>query len=439
MSAENGREAVEVTVIGAGLAGMAASIHLANAGLRVLCIDAETAHSDPVGESLDWSAPALLDALGLPMEYLVEQGVATYKRHVKLKLGDGEGYDYVPGEWLGKSPFHVNLRTMHVDRTQLNQRIRSTVLTKGVTLVRDKVVRVETAGRRVEAIVTARGDRISSRWYLDASGSGASLFPRLFHSPAYEYGPRKVAIWNYFPVTQFVDGTTLHVDASGTPYMEWVWQIPIHPAIVSVGYVCTAESVKQKRQQGMSVQSIFQSQLDHFPGLRNLSCGDTLRTTSFRCQAFVNIVGPNWLVIGEAAAMVDPMTANGVTAALRHAAEASSLIARFRNREALPWLPAALYQQRTLSLAKFFNCGIEKVLYDWPIRNRVGAYRAGDVYTIPAWSTNLIYSRLRPRGWISTAAFCALLRTLTMGWNILHWFCMRSRSKEAVSPIPLSS
>ena len=58
---------VDVTVIGSGIAGMAASIHLAEAGLRVLCIEADPVDSDPVGESLDWSAPDLLKALGLPM------------------------------------------------------------------------------------------------------------------------------------------------------------------------------------------------------------------------------------------------------------------------------------------------------------------------------------------------------------------------------------
>ena len=49
---------VDVTVIGGGLAGMAASIHLADAGLRVVCIEADPVDADPVGESLDWSAPA---------------------------------------------------------------------------------------------------------------------------------------------------------------------------------------------------------------------------------------------------------------------------------------------------------------------------------------------------------------------------------------------
>ena len=67
--------------------------------------------------------------------------------------------------------------------------------------------------------------------------------------------------------------------------------------------------------------------------------------------------------------MVDPMTSNGVTAALRHAAEASSLIIQYRNRKRIPRLPAAMYGQRVLSLGRFFNSTIENVLYDWPIRN----------------------------------------------------------------------
>lgn len=36
--------AIEVTVIGGGLAGMAASIHLSRAGLRVLCIEPDVEH-----------------------------------------------------------------------------------------------------------------------------------------------------------------------------------------------------------------------------------------------------------------------------------------------------------------------------------------------------------------------------------------------------------
>ena len=252
-------------VIGGGLAGMAASIHLTKAGLRVLCIDAGGIENDAVGESLDWSAPGLLADLGLTMDRLIEEKIATYKRHVTLKLGDGCDQSYIPGEWLGRPPFNVELRTLHVDRIQLNRLLRKIVLSCGVTFLEDRVVAVETNGKRVAAVSTQLGKRISSPWFIDASGSASSLFARAFHLPAYEAGPRKVAIWGYFPVTTPVEGTTLYADGLKPPYMEWVWEIPINPNTISVGYVATGETIKAGRQQGETVEDIFREKLGRFP------------------------------------------------------------------------------------------------------------------------------------------------------------------------------
>jgi NADPH-dependent 2,4-dienoyl-CoA reductase/sulfur reductase-like enzyme len=47
----------DVTVIGGGLAGKAASLQLARAGLRIICIEPAESARQPVGELLDWSAP----------------------------------------------------------------------------------------------------------------------------------------------------------------------------------------------------------------------------------------------------------------------------------------------------------------------------------------------------------------------------------------------
>jgi 2-polyprenyl-6-methoxyphenol hydroxylase-like FAD-dependent oxidoreductase len=185
---------IDVTVIGGGLAGMAASIHLSKSGLRVLCVEPDVAETGSVGESLDWSAPGLLKVLGLTMEQLIAEKIATYKRHVTLKLGDGIDRSYIPGEWLGRPPFNVELRTLHVDRGRLNQLLRKIVVSQGVTFLQDKVVSVETSGRRVAAVNTQLGSRLSSPWFIDASGSAACLFARAFKLPAYESGPRKVAI-----------------------------------------------------------------------------------------------------------------------------------------------------------------------------------------------------------------------------------------------------
>lgn len=420
-------------MIGGGLAGMSAAIHLARAGVKVMCLEADIDNNDPVGESLDWSAPELLKAIGFPMEQLLQQGIATWKRHVILKLRSGAEQHYVPSGWLAKPPFNVELRTIHVDRTLLNQAIRETLPGYGVELLSCKVVHVEREGMRIRSVINAEGERLSAPWFVDASGSAASLFPKAFGLPLYEFGPKKVALWDYFKVAEPLEGTTLHADGQGPPYMEWVWQIPVHPDTISVGYVTTGETIKQRRQEGLSVGDIYAQQLGHYPELaRHLPYTGSPRTTSFLCKAYGKTCGPNWLAIGESAAMVDPMTSNGVTAALRHAGEASEIITRYRSGKQISWLARVLYSRRVLFMANFFNSGIEKVIYDWPIRNRIGALVAGDVYTIPAWSINNIYSRVEPRGAMSTLLFGWFLAVLRSAINVLHWFCRRSKSASPV-------
>jgi flavin-dependent dehydrogenase len=206
----------DVTVIGSGLAGMAASFHLARAGYRVTCIESDVGSRQPVGESLDWSAPALLQELGLSMDGAIRDQIATYKRHVTVKLTDGTTRPYEPGEWLARSPYNVELRTLHVDRLQLDQSIREMALKQGVEMAIDRAIDVEKEGRRVTAVKTASGRRFSSDWFIDASGN-AALFSRFFLLPVYRYGPRKVATWTYFTVPESIEGTTLYMDGQPRP------------------------------------------------------------------------------------------------------------------------------------------------------------------------------------------------------------------------------
>lgn len=423
---QNNQDRKDVTVIGGGLAGMAASIHLAKAGLQVICIDATPEDNAVVGESLDWSAPDLLSALGLPMERLIAEEIATYKRHIVLSLSDGFSQEYIPSEWLGNPPWNVELRTLHVDRARLKVALREIVLNHGVALLGDKASDVERDGKKIIALKTQSGRRIDSRWFVDASGFSASLLPRVFKLPVHECSPGKVAIWNYFNVPDSIEGTTLYTNSSEPSYMEWIWEIPIHPNTISVGYVSPGTAIKAKRQQGKTVDDIYKEQLRRIPRFEPLlQAGQETSplVTAFRCRVHRKVAGPNWLVAGEAASMVDPMTSNGVTAALRHAEEASGLIVEYLERGRLPVLARSLYSWRVQGLARFFNSGIEKVVYDWPIRNRIGIVNAGEVYTVPAWTLNAIYSRIRPRGLISTALFNLVLASFRAAASALYWLC----------------
>jgi menaquinone-9 beta-reductase len=426
----------DVTVVGGGIAGLAACIHLAKAGLKVLCVEPDQGTRDPVGESLDWSAPDLLAALGLPMEDLIREEIATYKRHVTLALGDGSSRHYVPGDWLGRPPYNVQLTTMHVDRVKLDERIRNLARGHGVTLVQGKVVSVEKKGRRVTAVKMDSGTRLSSSWFIDASGMGTSLFSRFFNLPVSEYGPKKVAMWTYFTVAEISEGTTIYAEGAKPSYMEWIWEIPIRTNVISVGYVAPGDVVKARRQQGLTVEDIFREKLGRFPRFDPLLKTESKissNITGFQCRVHGGASGPNWLVMGEAASMVDPMTANGVTAALRHAAEGSSLIVRSRHRKHLPFVGRAMYNRRIVDVGKFFNCGIEKVLYDGPVRNRIGPLTAGDVYTVPAWSLNVVYSRLRPRGLVFTLLYGFLLSLFRASATLYYGYCKRLETSRQVA------
>jgi hypothetical protein len=60
------------------------------------------------------------------------------------------------------------------------------------------------------------------------------------------------------------------VEPTPTEYLEWIWEIPISPNVVSVGYVSTGAATKAKREQGISVEDIFKQQLIKFPRFEQL-------------------------------------------------------------------------------------------------------------------------------------------------------------------------
>ena len=189
--------------------------------------------------------------------------------------------------------------------------------------------------------------------------------------------------------------------------------------------------MKARRDQGLTIDEVFQQELakfSRFEGLLRAGAISGINVTSFKCRVYMRTAGPNWLICGEAASMVDPITSNGVTAALRHAAEASSLILKYRTKGKLPLLPRICYSSRIVQMAKFFNSGIEKIVYEPPVRNRIGLQKAGAVYTSPAWSMNVVYARLKPGGIFSTLLLNSMLGTFRLSAWVVYQFSRRKRS-----------
>lgn len=442
----NGRHDIETelhadaVVIGGGLAGLAAAIHLTRGGLKVICLEPCENFTKIIGESLDWSAPQLFAQLGLPMEELVETGAATFKRHITITAIDGTHEDFFPGAWLSERPWNVEIRTLHLDRQQIHQLLQESVRAQGTVTLHERAIGFEVQDRRILSVQTSGGLRIRPRWVVDASGAAASVLGREFNLSSVSYGPRKIALWAHFPTEDWVEGTTLYTLSSSGEYMEWIWEIPIRPGVSSIGYVAPGSKAKLERAAGLTNTELLAKQMRRFPRLHEIvqqSPVEQVAATSFLCRTYNGVCGSNWIIVGEAASQSDPITGNGVTAALRHAEEGSALICRYRHRQSIPVLARAIYNMRVSGMGRYFNSLIEKLYYESAVRSRLGLFVIANIYTVPAWLANLVYTRTRPRRLLGTVAFCSAMITLRgVAWGLFRISSLlNGRPRRSRTPI----
>jgi flavin-dependent dehydrogenase len=427
----------EVGIGGAGLGGMGAAIFLRQAGVRVVCIEPEPFPHARVGESFDWSTPSLLNALGLPRDQLIAENIGIYKKKIRLfPLGRPE-FDGGPHEWFQKPPLGFEVTTLHADRVAMDQKLFERAQSLGVEFIWDRVAAVETEGERVVALRTAQGRRVSAAWFVDASGQ-ARVFAKAFGIPKVDYGRRKVCLWTYFATETHYEGTSFYGDDMGE-YLSWTWEIPINASTISVGWVMPAEALQARRRTGKPVSELLREELAKYPRFEKLLAEqpDTpVRTTSYRCYVNRRVCGPNWVMVGEAASLPDPLTGNGVTAAFRHAKDASSFIVESLTQGALTHEQMLVYDTNVRRMGHAFNLSIELCAYNPIMRWGVGSLVAMTVYTGFGYLINALYNKFNPQTPRQVARFNWLFRLNEVwmrGWELLARAILQVRRPRAAA------
>ena len=426
----------DVAIVGAGLAGLAASVFLRESGFGVVCLDGSPHPHNKVGESLDWSSPGLLQRLGIGRERLLAEGIATRKRQIEVhELGQAP-WAAAPPLVIRHEPLRFETDTLHVDRRALDSLIYERALRAGTTFIWERVSEVEWAGEEVSGLKTATGRHVDARWYLDATGT-ARLFARAMGIPVTEYGRRKVCLWTYFDTPPLSAGTTFFVDNRGA-YLSWVWDIPISPHQTSVGFVLPADVVRDRRRAGDAVETILLEELRRYARFAPLLArAPALRieSTSFRPYVTTRACGVNWMMVGEAGSMPDPLTGNGVTSGIRHARHASEAI-RTAPTGALTARQRRDYERHVHRLGHAFNAHIERAIYRPEIRWGLGLKTATYVYTLFAFFMNALHARFDPRRRLGMAVFALLFagaHAWIAGWSVLADVALRTRRGRAFS------
>jgi menaquinone-9 beta-reductase len=296
----------EVVVVGAGPAGSAAAAWAARAGHDVLVVDAATFPRDKAcGDGLTPRAVAELERLGLG------DWLDGHIRHRGLRLaGFGAA---VQVDWPGPS---FPSTGSAVPRTELDNRIREVAEESGAKMLLGvKAVDVErdSAGR-VRTLMLADGARVACRTLIVADGARSTLgrvLGRQWHQEtvygvaarAYIASPRADEPWISSDLElRSTEGAVL-------PGYGWIFPLGNGEVNIGVGALATA-----KRPADVALKPLIK----HYTDLKRAEWGfdGPPRAVSSALLpmggAVSGVAGPNWMLIGDAAACVNPLNGEGI-------------------------------------------------------------------------------------------------------------------------------
>ncbi|PZG18718.1 NAD(P)/FAD-dependent oxidoreductase [Nonomuraea aridisoli] len=316
---------VDVVVIGAGPAGSSTAALLAEAGYQVLVIEREKFPRYHIGESLIPGCLPVVKDLGLTDR--LEAMAFTKKYGGTLLWGKDEGtweFRFADGT--------VYEYSYQVRRADFDSLLATRARELGAQVVEEATVKqVEFEGDRATGVAfTRKGkdevERVKASIVVDASGQGRVLARQLGLVEWHE-DLRNVAVWSYFQGHTLLEG-----NKAGDILIEhrpdgWFWFIPLSDGTVSVGYVTRTSDLKES---GLTPEQLFAREREASVEIRKLmasaeevSAYRTIRDWSYTCTDFH---GPGWVLVGDAAAFIDPLFSTGVTLAMRGARSVSKAV-----------------------------------------------------------------------------------------------------------------
>jgi menaquinone-9 beta-reductase len=310
----------DVVVVGAGPAGSAAAAWAARGGRDVLVIDSATFPRDKTcGDGLTPRAIAELRLLGLG------PWLAEHIAHHGLRMtGFGAAVEV---RWPGPS---FPATSSAVPRTELDDRIRKVAEDAGAAMrLGIKAVGVDYDSRgQVAAVRLADGTRVGCRHLLVADGARSPLgreLGRQWHQEtvygvaarAYIPSPRSDEPWISSDLElRSVDGDVL-------PGYGWIFPLGNGEVNIGVGALATA-----KRPADAALRPLIK----HYTDLRRPDWefdGQPRAVSSALLPmggAVSGVAGPNWMLIGDAAACVNPLNGEGIDYGLETGRLAAELL-----------------------------------------------------------------------------------------------------------------
>ncbi len=326
----------DVLIVGGGPAGAASALFLKRQGIDSLIVEAEDFPRYHIGESMTGAAGQLLRDLGLEGEmtrlrFPVKCGVKVFGK-------SSAGNWFVPVRGRGADGNMFDAETWQVRRSEFDKMLLDKALDGGATLIHGKATRpVIRDGVVKGAHVSMRGGgqlTIESEMLLDCSGQstwlanlGGVTGPK--YVGAYD---KQIAVFSHVRGAIRDSGTARDERKDNTLifYKEkyhWAWFIPIDDETVSVGVVAPSSLLPK----GESLHSYLTRELPELhPELKRrlpvLDLVEEVRAIPNYSYQVRDFCGKGFICIGDAHRFVDPIFSFGLSAALREAEFAASVV-----------------------------------------------------------------------------------------------------------------
>jgi flavin-dependent dehydrogenase len=317
----------DVAVIGGGPAGAALATFVQRAGHRCLVFESAVFPRYHIGESLIPHTFGVLDRLGLLPALRKSHFPKKYSvRFVAPDGGESQPFYFnetIPGE---------SAQTWQVERSEFDQLCLDNARANGVKV---------RAGTRVESVLfendRAAGVRvrdelgetreIRARVVVDASGRTCMIGSQLGLRQAVN-GLHKTSLWSYYRGGRRLEG----IDSGETtvfmlPQRGWFWYIPLPDDLVSVGIVAAPDYLFDGNHKH---EPAFLREVERCVPLsaRLANATRTAHVRGIGRLAYRNrkVAGDGWLMIGDAAAFLDPIYSSGLFLALASAEMAAGCV-----------------------------------------------------------------------------------------------------------------
>jgi geranylgeranyl reductase family protein len=298
----------DVLVVGAGPAGSSAAAWAARAGLDVVLADAAVFPRDKTcGDGLTPRAIGELQRLGLEdwlRAHTVNQGLRAHGFGQTLHL-----------PWPGGS---LPDWGSAVARTELDDHLRTTAIKAGATAVDGaRAVDVRRDGERVAAVVFKTDDgvrEIECRHLVVADGVRSPLgkvLGREWHRDTVYGVAGRAYVASEMSDDPWISSHLELRDQDDTVLSGYGWIFPLGTGEVNIGVGTLATS---KRPADIAIKPLMAHYAEQRREEFGLS-GDLRMPTSALLPmggAVSNVAGPNWALIGDAAACVNPLNGEGI-------------------------------------------------------------------------------------------------------------------------------